>query len=124
MSKRESISRYHLIIKKLRKRPTTYAEIADCLSLESELQDYNFNVSQRTFQRDLDEIRALYNIDIQYNFSDKVYSIVSNDQFCVNERMLEAFDTFNALNISDRLSAFIHFENREHQGTESLNDIL
>jgi len=73
MSKRESIARHNLIIKKLRKHPASFADISDYLALESELQEYNFIVSKRTFQRDLEDIRSLYNIDIQYDFSRKVY---------------------------------------------------
>lgn len=124
MSKRESISRYNLIIKKLRKHPASFAEISDYLALESELQEYNFNVSKRTFQRDLEDIRSLYNIDIQFDFSRKVYSLDFDEQPDVNERILEAFDTFNALNLSDRLSANIHFEKRRPQGTENLYGLL
>jgi predicted DNA-binding transcriptional regulator YafY len=124
MSKRESIARYNLIIKKLRKQPATFDEISDYLSLESELQEYNFNVSKRTFKRDLDDIGSLYNIDIIYDFSRKVYFIDFDEQPEVNERMLEAFDTFNALNISDRLSNYIHFEKRRPQGTENLYGLL
>lgn len=124
MSKRESIARYNLIIKKLRKHPASFAEIADYLALESELQEYNFNVSKRTFQRDLDDIRSLYNIDIQFDFSRKVYFLDFDEQSDVNERILEAFDTFNALNLSDRLSNNIHFEKRRPQGTENLYGLL
>lgn len=124
MSKREAISRYNLIIKKLRKLPCTFQEITDYLSLESEIQAYNFNVSKRTFQRDLEDIRSLYNIDIQYNFSQKVYYIDTDEQPDVNERIMEAFDTFNALNITDRLSDYIHFEKRKPQGTENLYGLL
>jgi predicted DNA-binding transcriptional regulator YafY len=124
MSKRESISRYNLIIKKLRKHPSTFSEIAEFLAFESELQEYNFNVSKRTFQRDIEDIRSVYNIDIQYDFSRKVYYIDIEEQPEVNERILEAFDTFNALNISDRLSNFIHFEKRRPQGTENLYGLL
>jgi len=124
MSKRESIARYNLIIKKLRKHPASFAEIADYLALESELQEYNFNVSKRTFQRDLDDIRSLYNIDIQFDFSRKVYFLDLDEQPDVNERILEAFDTFNALNLSDRLSNNIHFEKRRPQGTENLYGLL
>ena len=124
MSKRESISRYNLIIKKLRKHPSTFAEIAEYLAFESELQEYNFNISKRTFQRDLDDIRSIYNIDIQYDFSRKVYYIDFDEQPEVNERILEAFDTFNALNITDRLSNHIHFEKRRPQGTENLYGLL
>lgn len=124
MSKRESITRYHLIIKKLRKQPATFKEISDYLSFESELQENNFNVSKRTFKRDLEDISSLYNIDIVYDFSRKVYFIDFDEQPEVNERILEAFDTFNALNISDRLSNFIHFEKRRPQGTENLYGLL
>jgi len=124
MSKRESIYRYNLIIKKLRNQPATFNEIDDYLTLESELQSYKFNVSKRTFLRDLEDIRSIYNIDIQYDFSRKVYSINKDQQLEVNERILEAFDTFNALNISDRLSDYIHFEKRRPQGTENLYGLL
>jgi predicted DNA-binding transcriptional regulator YafY len=124
MSKRESISRYNLIIKKLRKTPSTFEEIANYLLRESELQSYNFNTSKRTFQRDLDDIRSLFNIDIQYDFSRKCYYINEEEQPEVNDRILEAFDTFNALNISDRLSKYIHFEKRRPKGTENLYGLL
>lgn len=124
MSKRESISRYSLIIKKLRRFPASFKEISDTLSLESELQSYNFNVSKRTFQRDLEDIRSIYNIDIQYDTSRKAYYIDTDEQPEVNERIMEAFDTFNALNISDRLSDHIHFEKRKPQGTENLYGLL
>ncbi len=124
MSKRESISRYSFIIKKLKKTPSTFDEISDYLSRESELQSYNFNTSKRTFQRDLDDIRSLFNIDIQYDFSRKVYFINEEDQPDANDRILEAFDTFNALNVSDRLSKYIHFEKRRPKGTENLYGLL
>lgn len=124
MSKRESITRYSLIIKKLRKQPATFEEIADYLDRQSELEEYNFNISKRTFQRDLNDIREVYRIDIQYNRSQQCYFITEDDHPEINERILEAFDIFNALNMTDRLSNDIHFEKRRPQGTEHLNGIL
>jgi predicted DNA-binding transcriptional regulator YafY len=124
MSKRESIARYTLIIKKIRKHPCTFSEIADYLALESELQEYDFNISKRTFQRDIEDIRSVYNIDIQYDFSKRVYHVDFDQQPEVNERIMEAFDIFNALNITDRLSDFIHFEKRKPRGTENLYGLL
>ena len=124
MSLRETISRQSLIIKKLRKHPATFNEVADYLAYISELESYNFNVSTRTFQRDLEDIRSIYNIDIQYDFSRKVYFIDYNDQPEASERIMEAFDTFNALNISDQLSNHIHFEKRKPAGTENLYGLL
>lgn len=124
MSKRESIARYSLIIKKLRKNPASFAEIKNYLALESEIQEYNFDISGRTFNRDRNDIRSIYNIDIQFDFSRKVYYIDHDEQAEANERILEAFDIFNALNLTDRLSTHIHFEKRKPQGTEHLYGML
>lgn len=124
MSKRESISRYNLIIQKLRKRPASFREIVDYLEQESELQDYDFRVSNRTFQRDVNDIRSICGINIQYNFSRKVYAIEMDEPCDANERIMEAFDMFNALNVSERLSKFILFEKRKPRGTENMHGIL
>lgn len=124
MTKRESISRYSLIIKKIRKNPCSFKEIAEYLALESEIQSYNYNVGFRTFQRDLKDIESLYNIEIKYNRTHRNYCIEFEGEPEANERILEAFDTFNALNVSDGLSKYIHFEQRRPQGTENLFGLL
>lgn len=124
MTKRESISRYSLILNKLRKSPATFKEISDYLALESELQSYNYNIAFRTFQRDVKDIESLYNIEIRYDFSKKTYYIEYEGEPEANERILEAFDTFNALNITEGLSKYIHFEQRRPQGTENLYGLL
>ncbi|MDP4189004.1 MAG: WYL domain-containing protein, partial [Bacteroidota bacterium] len=102
----------------------TFAEISNTLARESEIQGYDFNISIRTFQRDLEEIRSLYDIDIQYDFSKKVYKIESDDQSEVNKRIWEAFDTFHALNLTNQLSDCIDFEKRRSGGTENLYGLL
>ena len=124
MSKREAINRYSLIIQRIRKSPATLRDINDSLERESEIQGYNFNISKRTLKRDLEDIFSLYKIDIQYDFSAKVYRIVSHDEPDLNNRMLEAFDTFNALNQTEGISRFIHFEKRRPNGTENFHGIL
>lgn len=124
MSKLESYIRYSLIVRKLRKQSATFEQIERYLAIESEIQGYNFNISKRTFQRDRDDILALYNIDIVFDFSKQVYCIDSDEQPEANERLLEAFDIFNALNLADRVSNHIHFEKRKPQGTEHMNDVL
>ncbi len=125
MSKRESISRYNLIIKKLRNSPASFDEILDYLKVESDIQSYDFVVSKRTFQRDLDDIRSIYNIDVKFSFSDGRYYISNKDEESgVTGRILEAFDTFNALNITDRLSGYIHFNKRRALGTGNLYGLL
>lgn len=124
MSKREYLVRYRLIINKLRRSPSSFKEINDYLQRESELQSYDFTVSLRTFQRDLSDIRTIYQTDIRYNASEKKYYIDDEGQPEVNRRIFEAFDTFNALQVSDGLSKYLHFEKRKPQGTEHLYGLL
>lgn len=124
MSKREAIARYNLIIKKLRRGPCSLREIMDYLERESELQGYDFTVSARTFQRDLNDIRSLYNLDIAYDFSRKTYRMEGEERPEYTERILEAFDTYNMIQVSDRLSDRVYFEKRKPLGTEHFNGIL
>jgi len=63
-------------------------------------------------------------VDIQYNFSDKVYYIADDEQQDINNRMLEAFDMFNSLNIAEDLSPYIYLEKRRPQGTEHLYGLI
>jgi predicted DNA-binding transcriptional regulator YafY len=124
MSTRETISRLNLIIKKVRKYPASYEEIKDFLARESELQKYTFTKGKRTFQRDINDIKSLFDIEIKFDRSRKVYYIESEDKSQSTERILEAFDVFNALKVADRLSGYIHFENRRAGGTENLHGLL
>jgi len=124
MSTREAIGRLSLIIKKVRKFSATFEEIEDFLARESELQKYTYTICKRTFQRDLNDIRSLYDIDIKFDRSRKVYYIDSEDKSQSTERILEAFDVFNALKVADRLSDYIFFENRRAKGTENLYGLL
>jgi predicted DNA-binding transcriptional regulator YafY len=124
MSKRESIARYSLIIQKLRRSPASFERIQNFLEIESEIQGYNFSIGIRTFQRDLNDIRSLYNIDIRCNKSNKLYFISNEDETSGNERILEAFDIMNAIKINESIGNFIQFENRRPQGTEHLYGLL
>ncbi len=124
MSKKESLTRYNIFIKRLRKNPASFDDIYSLLEVESELSGNNLCISKRTFQRDLEDIRSLYDIEICYDHSRKVYHMVFDDRNEVTERILEAFDTFNALKITDRLSDHIHFETRPPAGTEYLYGLL
>ncbi len=124
MAKREYLIRYRLIINKLRKKPSSFNEISDYLARESELQELGFTVSQRTFQRDLNDIRTIYQTDIRYEASAKVYFIDDEGQPEAQKRIFEAFDTFNALQVSEGLSKYIHYQKRKPQGTENLFGLL
>lgn len=120
MSKREYISRYNLIIKKIRKKPCDFEEINTFLAYQSELQSYNFTISKRTFQRDLADILSLYNIEIKYDFALKHYYINDEPQKDANLRMLEAFNLFQAFKLSENISEYIHLESRKSDGAQHL----
>lgn len=124
MSKREAIYRYSLIIKRLRKSSASFREISDYLKRESQLQEYNFDISVRTFQRDLNDIRTIYDIDITYDSSRKQYCVEWGKPNELQQRIMEAFDTLNALSLTDELADFIHFEKRKTKGTENLYSLL
>jgi predicted DNA-binding transcriptional regulator YafY len=124
MSKREALARYNLIINKLRRQQVSSAEILAYLDEKSVDDGYNYSISKRTLQRDIDEIRSLFNIDIQYNKSENIYFIYDEGDSEASERILEAFDTFNALQMSERVSEYIHFEKRKPQGTQNLYGLL
>jgi predicted DNA-binding transcriptional regulator YafY len=102
MSQIESTKRHFLIIKKLRQaKRATFAEIADYLNRETELDGYyDFNISKRTFARDLEDIGTAFGIYIKYDFSGKFYFIEEDFEPEVSDRMFEAFGVYNALNVN------------------------
>lgn len=131
MSKRGYISRYLLILKKLKVKPySTYLELQAYIENQFDylqMQDDTLNIgfSQRTLQRDIKEIRNVFGIDIEFSKSNKGYFISQNENENMNfQRMMEAFDMFNSLNLAQDLTPFIHLEKRKPQGTENLYGLL
>lgn len=124
MKTKISLNRWTLIIQKLKKRPSSFGEIFNFLEEESEIQGYDFAVSLRTFQRDLKDIESVFGIEIKYDRSQGVYQVIEDNNSEIKERMLEAFNTFNALQISERMSDYIHFENQKSKGVENLYGFL
>ena len=131
MSKRAYISRYLLIIKKLKSKSyATLEELQRYIDhqfeyLQNDDDTLNMGVSKRTFQRDMKEIKNLFGIDIEYSRTNKGYFIHQNEMDNMNfQRMMEAFDMFNSLNMAQDLSPFVHLEKRRPQGTENLYGLL
>jgi len=125
MPKPKYFLRYGFIIQKLRARKeATFCEIKDYLQMQSELTDYDLNISKRTFDRDKNEILSLFNVLIEYDHSRKVYFIADEEGIEINDRMLEAFNMFNSLNMSDNNAPYIIFEKRKPQGTEHFYGLL
>jgi predicted DNA-binding transcriptional regulator YafY len=125
MSKRDYIIRYLLIIKKLRNsRRATFEELNEYIRQEFSLMDSPRDISQRTLQRDLNEIRSIFNIDIQCNKSNMYFIKEEEEQSDFNNRMMEAFDIFNSLNTAQQLTPFVILEKRCSLGTEYISGLL
>jgi predicted DNA-binding transcriptional regulator YafY len=124
MAKRESFLRYMLIVSKLRKSKASFDEILSFLDAESQYRGYDLSVSKRTFQRDIQDIASLFDIEICFDRKQGNYYIEYDETDKNRERIIEALDVFHALNMSDRLSAHIHFENAQSLGTKHLYGLL
>jgi predicted DNA-binding transcriptional regulator YafY len=125
MAKQDYLFRYFTIIKMLkRNNEATFKEIAEYVQDESGNHDRSFSFSLRTFQRDVDEIRNLFKIDIQYDFSAKVYNIVDDLNSELNNRMLESIDTINSLKMVSDVSKYMFFEKRKAKGTHHFHGLL
>lgn len=131
MSKRGYISRYLLILKKLKAKPySSYKDLESYIDnqfgfLHMQDETLTMGFSKRTLQRDLKEIRAVFGIDIEYSRSPKGYFINQNEAENMNfQRMLESLDIFNSLNLANDLSPYIDMEQRRPQGTENLYGLL
>jgi len=125
MAKQDYFFRYGAIIKKLQRgNEASFEEIKEYLMKESEFQDRPFSISIRTFQRDLNEIRTLFNIDIQCNLSTKEYYIANDQQSDLNNSMLESFDMINSLNIMSDVSKYMFFEKRKSKGIHHFYGLL
>lgn len=126
MSQKETILRHRIIIQKLRNKPSSFEEILEKLESESDLHQYElqFEISKRTFQRDIKEIASLYNIVIKFDRGQKVYFIAEDHQDEYSERMFEALDVYQILNLNHSLAEFIQFDTRKPEGTEHLSGLL
>lgn len=124
MSKKETLARHKTIIQCLKKGPCSFEQILARLEQNESLLDYKLSISKRTFQRDLIEIQDLYNIYIQFNRKTQLYEIVEHEKNDYQDRMFEALDIFQALNLNDSISQFIHFDQRKPLGTEHIHGIL
>lgn len=124
MSVHETQLRQLRLISKLRIRPLSFEEIETMLQLESEVTGYKLMVSQRTLQRDIQQIASLYNIEIKNDRSRNVYEIVNDGSDAYKNRMMESFEMFNALNLSSSMEQHIIPEKRKPSGTDNLHGLL
>src|SRR5690554_4746883 len=124
MAQQDVIKRQFLIIGFLKKRSATFKEINEFLERKQEDTGYRVTMSQRTFQRDRDEILTLWGIEIGYNKRENVYEIVEESDDSRTDRLMEAFDTVALLQQSQIVGNYIYLEKRKSKGTEFFNGIV
>lgn len=124
MSKQEGIQRYRFIIHKLTAKPSTFEEIQDYLRRQEELTEDQFTCSLRTMQRDIKDIERIYDIVIKYDRSQKVYRIVHDGREKHSERLMETFDLYKAIKVSNNFTNHLLFENRQALGTAHMYGLL
>jgi len=124
MSKKQFLKRYSLIINKLRRTPCSFEEIQKYLIEQSINDEENYEISIRTFQREIQEIASTHGIEISYNRSQGVYEIVYDGNEERNERLMESFEIIDALKISSNLSNHLILEKRKPLGTTNMNFLI
>jgi predicted DNA-binding transcriptional regulator YafY len=123
--KRNFFIRYFSVIKCLRnKRRGTFDEIRDYIARETGIMDKEFIYEIRTFQRDINDIRSIFNINIKCDRRVGEYFIADDDNESFNSRMLESFDIFSSLSSADHLAEFVALDRKCPQGTEHLYGCL
>ena len=124
MSRKEGLQRYRFIIHKLTIKPSTFEEIQDYLRLQEEMNEEKLTCSKRTMQRDIRDIERIYDIVIEFNRSQKVYRIVHDGREKHSERLMETFDLYNAIKVSNNFANHLLFENRRALGTGHMYGLL
>ena len=122
-SKRRFFLRYISIIQKLRTTEASYDEISNHLKRLSKDSGEELTISQRTFQRDLNDIRDIFNIDIKTNAANNYYISDDGDEIS-KSRILETFDYLDLLYKAKNPSKYIYHEEREASGSKNFHGIL
>ena len=126
MSTQATIKRYTLIVEKVSSvRNPSIKEIKDYL------EDHGLEISDRTLQRDIEQIRYEFGIDIVYDRLNKGYSINKEESINIDSflKFLEIVGTANLLSDSlkegkDTLN-YLSFESQGNlKGVDNLKDLL
>ena len=124
MSVRQSLKRYTKIISLLRRRPMSYQEIQDEISLDPDAIEEKLLTSQRTLQRDIIDIASIYEIEIDSNKSTNKYYIKEDVEEIHSRRLRENFEIVNAIRMSRGFGNTLIFEERRHLGTEHMAGLI
>lgn len=124
MAKQDFVQRYIKIVELLRTRPRTYEEICERIVQIQYEDNIEPKFSKRTFQRDIAEIKKLWNFEIDYDRKSKQYVLDEEVAEVDFNRIAEAFNITSVLKTSDSFSNYIFLDTRKPKGTEHFSDIL
>lgn len=119
----EVFQRYLHIIHILLKRPAELSEIKNYLDLQSEQDGQHYSLSNRTFLRDKEAILSIFKLEIVYDAHDKKYRI-EEGMDSVPAKLVEAFNTFNALQFSHTIPNAIQLEQLTTKGIAHFRPLL
>jgi predicted DNA-binding transcriptional regulator YafY len=113
------------ILKRLERGPATFEQISMYLEDQSAILDRDFTISQRTLQR---EIKALSEMGFEIaneRKGDNRYFLQSRPETIGNnERLLEAYEMMNMVELAQQNQQFVFFETRKSNGHENFAGLL
>lgn len=124
MSKKHFIKRHLLILEKLRKNPCDFKELQEYVREQFMLDDVDYELLKRTFERDVKEIDSIYGVEIKYIRKERVYEIIQEADEGNTNRLMETSQIFNALSVSDSVANHLILEKRKSLGTENMYGLL
>lgn len=122
-NKRRFFLRYISIIQKLRANSASFDELKSFLKRQSRDTGEDLSTSKRTFQRDLNDIRDIFDIDIKTDSSNN-YFISDDGDLARMTRVLETFDQLDLLYRTKNPTKYIYYENRLQSGSQYFHGIL
>ena len=114
MSKKHFIKRHLLILERLRKNPCTFKELQAFIKKRFSYEGEEYEILKRTFERDVKEILSIYGVEIKFNRREKVYEIVQESNEGKTNRLMESYQMYNALSMSDSVANHLIVEKRKN----------
>ena len=102
----------------------TFKEIQQKIRKLFEGQGIDQKYFIRTFQRDLNEIRELHGIDIQFSKSRGLYEVNQDYSTPIRTKILESFDMIHTFQLQKGLDSFVFFDERKASGFDHLYTLI
>jgi predicted DNA-binding transcriptional regulator YafY len=126
MSVIHNLRRYHLIVLKIKNNP--YISFKELEShIEKQFSDeklHEVGVSRRTLQRDIENIRTEFGIEIKYDKRRNGYYIEDTGFKSVLDDFLDSFQVLNSLNGERDIAGFVLPERHSPKGANHLSPLI